>query len=222
MAAESMSAAPILAALKKKGTARNVAGMARYGIVVANGRIFGVSVADIRALAKPHRKNHALASALWKTGWYEARMMVAFVADPAKVTPAEMDQWARDFDNWAICDTLCFHLFDKTPHAWAKIHAWARRREEFVRRAGFALLASVALHDKAAPDAPFVKALALVERCATDERNFVKKAVSWALRGIGKRSPALRKKARAVATRLAASDDATARWIGKDALRDWK
>src|SRR5689334_15147233 len=191
-----MSVTAVLAQLKKKGSKTGVAGMARYGIVVKNGKVFGCSVGAIRDIAKPHRKDHALANALWKTGWYEARMMTAFVADPAKVTPAEMERWTKEFDNWAICDTLCFHLYDKTPHAWPKINAWAKRKEEFVRRASFALLASVALHDKKASDAPFVKSLSLIETYATDERNFVKKAVSWALRGIGKRkSPALRKKA---------------------------
>jgi 3-methyladenine DNA glycosylase AlkD len=216
-----MSLKTIISEFKKRGSAYNVAGMARYGIVVSNKKIFGVSVGDIRAIAKPHRKDHALANALWKSGWYEARMCAAFVADPAKVTSAEMERMVKGFDNWAITDTLCFHLWDKTPHAWPKINQWAKRKEEFVRRASFALLASVALHDKKSPDAPFVKSLALIERHATDERNFVKKAVSWALRGIGKRkSPALRKQAIAVAKRLAKSEDKTARWIGKDALRD--
>jgi 3-methyladenine DNA glycosylase AlkD len=207
----------VLADLKRRGSKKNRDGMARYGIVARN--VQGVSVGTLRAMAKTIGQDHALAHALWKTDVYEARMLAAFVADPARVTPAEMDRWARDFDNWAICDTVCFHLFDKTPHAWPKIRAWCRRKEEFVRRAGFALLASVALHDKGAPDAPFVASFALIERAATDERNFVKKAVSWALRGIGKRNPALRKQALDAARRLAASPDPTARWIGRDAVR---
>jgi len=131
-----------------------------------------------------------------------------------------MERWARDFDNWAITDTLCFHLWDRTPHAWQKIGAWTRRREEFVKRAGFALLASVALHDKAAPDGPFLKALPLIERGAADERNFVKKGVSWALRRIGNRSRALHAAAMELAQRLAASESAPSRWVGKDTLRD--
>jgi len=213
--------ASVLAELKRRGSKKNVEGMARYGIVVANDKIFGISVGDLRDMGKEIGKDHKLAIALWKSGWYEARMLVPFIDDPELVTPKQMDAWAKDFDNWAICDALCFHLFDKTPHAWAKINAWAKRNEEFVRRASFALLASVALHDKKAPDAPFVKSFALIERYATDERNFVKKAVSWALRGIGKRkSPALKKKAIVVARRLAKSEDSTARWIGKDAIRD--
>lgn len=146
-------------------------------------------------------------------------MMVPFIANPDEITAAEMDAWAGEFDNWAICDGMCFHLFDRTPHAWTKVAKWSRSREEFVKRAAFALLASMALHQKQAPDAPFVKALALVERAASDERNFVKKGVSWALRGIGHRKGA-RTAALRVARRLAASSDSTERWIGKDALRD--
>ena len=163
---------------------------------------------------------HPLALALWKTDIYEARMLAAVVEDPARITAAQMDRWARDFDNWAICDHCCFHLFDETPHAWAKIDRWTRRREEFVKRAGFALLASVALHDKRAPDAPFVRALGLIAREACDDRNFVKKGVSWALRSIGRRNPALKAAALSLARRLAASDDRTARWIGRDAVKD--
>ena len=147
-------------------------------------------------------------------------MLTAFVAEPARVTPAQMDRWCRDFDNWAICDTLCFHLFDRTPHAWAKVAQWSDKREEFVKRAAFALLASLAGHDKHSGDEAFAQCLPLVERAATDERNFVKKGVSWALRGVGRRSPPLHAAAVAVARRLADSPEAAARWVGKDALRD--
>lgn len=211
-------ASDILAWLKRRGTKRNRDGMARYAIVAP--KVFGVSVADLRDLSKELGRDHALASALWKSGWYEARMLTAFVDEPARVTPAQMDRWARDFDNWAICDALCFHLFDRTPHAWSKIERWSRRREEFVRRAAFALLASVALHDKGAPDARFVRALPLIERAASDDRNFVKKAVSWALRSIGRRNVALNRKAVAVSRRLIATDEPAARWVGRDALRE--
>ena len=192
--------------------------MARYGIPSDNA--LGVSVADIRILAKRLGRNHDLAAALWETGVYEARMLTAFIDEPARVTPAQMDRWCRDFDNWAICDALCFHLFDKTPHAWKKIEIWCDRREEFEKRAAFALLASVALHDKKAPDAPFLRRLRLIERAATDERNFVKKAVSWALRGIGKRNTALKAAAIKAAQRLAGFPQPAARWVGKDALKD--
>ena len=192
--------------------------MARYGIPSDNAS--GVSVVDIRLLAKRLGRDHELALALWDTGSYEARMLTPFIDEPARVTPAQMERWCRDFDSWAIGDALCFHLFDKTPHAWPKIAKWSGRREEFVKRAAFALLASLALHDKAAADAPFIKSFALIERAATDDRNFVKKAVSWALRGIGKRNPALNAAAIKLARRLAESPHSPARWIGKDALRD--
>jgi 3-methyladenine DNA glycosylase AlkD len=147
-------------------------------------------------------------------------MLSAFVDEPDRVTAGQMDRWARDFDNWAVCDHLCFHLFDRTPHAWRKIDQWSRRRAEFVKRAAFALLASVALHDKSAPDAPFVRSLRLVEAGAADERNFVKKGVSWGLRSVGRRNRALNAAAIKVARRLAGSADAAPRWVGKDALRE--
>lgn len=210
--------AEVLRWLERRGTRRNVDGMARYGIVAS--KVFGVSVADLRKLGKQLGRDHALALALWETGWYEARMLTAFVDESERVTPAQMDRWARDFENWAETDTLCFHLFDRTPHAWKKVEAWSTRREEFVKRAAFALLASLALHDKKAPDAPYLRSLALIERAATDDRNFVKKGVSWALRSVGRRSPELRTAATALAKRLAESDEPAARWVGKDALRD--
>ena len=204
--------------LERCGSQRNRAGMARYGIVAP--KAFGVSVGDLRKLGKQLGKSHELAIGLWKTGWYEARMLVPFVGEPERVTPAQMDRWARDFDNWAICDALCFHLFDRSPHAYRKVSAWSTRREEFVRRAAFALAASLALHDRQAPDKAFEQMLPLIERAATDERNFVKKGVSWALRGIGTRSPALHTQSLALARRLAASKDPSARWVGRDAIRD--
>jgi len=177
-------------------------------------------VSAIQRLAKRMGRDHDLAAALWETGWYEARMLAAYVDDPALVTPAQMDRWARDFDNWGICDTLCFVLFDRTPHAWRKVDQWSRRRDEFVKRAAFALLASLALHDKRAGDEPFLRSLALVERASSDERNFVKKGVSWALRAVGRRDQALNAAAVEVARRLSESPEAAARWVGKDALRE--
>jgi len=176
-------------------------------------------MAKMQAVAKPLAPDHALAEALWETGWYEARMVACMIDDAAQVTPEQMDRWRADFDNWGIVDTVCFKLFDQVPHAFAKIDAWSGLNDEFGRRAGFALLACTALHGKGA-DADFLRGLALIEACATDERNFVKKGVNWALRAIGgKRSPRLRAEARAVAERLAVSSDRTARWNGKDALR---
>jgi 3-methyladenine DNA glycosylase AlkD len=206
-----------LAWLKRRGTKANRDGMARYAIRAK--KVFGVSVGTLRQLAKKLGRNHDLANGLWATGWYEARMLATLVDEPARVTPAQMDRWCREFDNWAICDTACFHLFDRTPHAWKKIEKWSRGREEFVKRGAFALLASLALHDKRSVDEPFIRCLPLIEREATDERNFVKKAVSWALRAIGERRPALHAEAVAVARRLAASPDRSARWVGKDASR---
>jgi 3-methyladenine DNA glycosylase AlkD len=146
-------------------------------------------------------------------------MVACMIDDPELVTPKQMDRWRADFDNWAIVDTVCFKLFDRTPHAMAKIDEWMRLNDEYGRRAGFALLASTALHGRGEP-ADFLRGLKHIEAAATDERNFVKKGVSWALRAIGgKRDPTLRRAARELATRLAASTDGTARWIGKDAQR---
>ena len=192
--------------------------MARYGIVAE--KAFGVSMVGIHQLAKRVGKDHALAAELWETGWYEARLLAAFVDDPKLVTREQMDRWCRDFDNWGVCDTVCFKLFDQTPHAFAKVAQWARRRAEFEKRAAFALLASLALHDKKSGDEPFLQCLPLIERAASDERNFVKKGVSWALRGVGHRSAALHAAALALAQRLAKSDEPAARWIGKDAIKD--
>jgi 3-methyladenine DNA glycosylase AlkD len=147
-------------------------------------------------------------------------MLATFVDEPARVTAGQMDRWCRDFDNWAICDTACFALFDRTPHAWRKVAQWARRRDEFGKRAAFALLWSLTVHDRRAGDEPFARGLRLIEQAATDERNFVKKAVNMALRAVGKRNPALTAAAVTVARRLAASPQAAARWVGKDALRE--
>ena len=189
----------------------------RYGLVVD--KAMGVAMNRMQAVAKPLRPDHDLAQALWDTGWYEARMVACMIDDPARVTAEQMDRWRADFDNWGIVDTVCFKLFDQVPGAAAMIPRWCGLNEEFGRRAGFALMACMALHGTG-DEADFLAGLKLIEACATDERNFVKKGVNWALRAIGgKRSPALRAEARAVAARLAASSDRTARWNGKDALR---
>ena len=208
----------IVAWLRGHGTKATRDGMARYAI--PSDKAFGVTVGALRGYAKKLGRDHALAMALWADGHYESRMLACFVDDPALVTPAQMDRWCKDFDNWAICDTACFHLFDKTPHAWKKVAAWAPRREEFVRRSAFALLASLSLHDKKAADASFLRGLRLIERAAPDERNFVKKGVSWALRSMGRRNAVLNAASVASARRLAASAKPAARWIGKEALRE--
>jgi len=209
----------VLAWLERRGTKRTREEMlSRYGITAP--KAFGVSVGTIQQLAKRLGRDHELAAALWETGWYEARLLTAFIDDPARVTAAQMDRWARDFDNWGVCDTVCFHLFDRTPHAWRKVEQWSRRRDEFVKRAAFALLASLALHDKRAGDEPFIRSLALVERAASDPRNFVKKGVSWGLRVVGRRNQALNAAALETARRLAQSPEPSARWVGKEALRE--
>ena len=207
-----------LALLKRRSTRAYRDGMAHFAL--PSERAFGISVPDIRAVARQLGRSHQLALSLWKTGYYEARMLATIVDEPAKVTPAQMDRWARDFDSWGICDAACFGLFDRTPFAFRKVAEWAPRKEEFVRRASFALLASLAVHQKNLGDSPFLKTLPLIERGSRDGRNFVKKGVSWALRSIGSRSRQLHQRCLALSRRLAASDVPSARWIGNDALRD--
>jgi 3-methyladenine DNA glycosylase AlkD len=209
----------VLAELQRLGQPRIREEMStRYGILTRD-ETFGVRMSDMQGVAKKLGRNHALALALWRTGNYEARMVSAMVADPGQVTPALMDRWCRDFDNWAICDTVCCKLFDRTPHAFAKIAQWATRRAEFEKRAAFALLAGVAIHDKHMEESAFEKCLPLIEAAATDKRNFVKKGVNWALRAVGRRGGRLKVASIALAKRLAASPDAAPRWVGRDALR---
>jgi 3-methyladenine DNA glycosylase AlkD len=190
----------------------------RYGIRTP--KAYGLSVGTIQQLAKRLGHDHDLALRLWETGWYEARLLTAFIDEPERVTAAQMDRWARDFDNWGIVDTLCFKLFDRTPHAWRKVEQWSKRREEFVKRGAFALLASLALHDKQTGNEPFVRSLRLIEGAAPDERNFVKKGVSWALRSVGRRNQELNVAALDLSRRLAEAPEPACRWIGKDALKE--
>jgi 3-methyladenine DNA glycosylase AlkD len=210
--------AEVMAWLAKTGSPQAAAGLSRYGLPTDHA--FGISVAALRTYAKAIGTDHALALKLWKTGWLDARILASFLADPAKVTPAMMDDWCRDFDNWGTTDTACFTLFDRSPHAWKKTRQWVKRQPEFEKRAGFVLMACLAAHDKAATDAAFMAFLPLIEKGASDERNFVKKGVSWALRHIGHRNARLHAAAVKTATKLAASADRTERWVGKDALRD--
>ena len=215
---DKMDAASAIEWLKSRGTKAKRDGMARYAI--PSDRAFGVSMGDIQGLARRVGRNHEVAAELWATGWYEARMLAAYVEEPDQVTPAQMDRWCRDFDNWAICDTVCFSLFDRTAHAWSKVESWAKRRSEFERRAAFALLWCLTVHDKNAGDERFKRGLELIEKAASDERNFVKKAVNMALRAIGKRNSSLHAAAAAVALRLSESADPTSKWVGKDALKE--
>lgn len=214
----SKKAQEALKALKKGGNAKVLAGYARYGI--ATNKAFGVPMAKIQALGQRLGTDRKLAEELWKSGWYEARLLTAYVDDPAQVTVARMDRWVEQMDNWAVVDTLCFACWDRSPHAWGRIRAWATRREEFVKRASFALLASVAVHRKELPEAKFLPMLRLIERAAKDDRNFVKKGVSWALRTVGRKGPRLHTKAVALARKLIASGSKSAQWVGRDALRD--
>jgi 3-methyladenine DNA glycosylase AlkD len=207
-----------VAMLRRKATRHTLEGMARYGL--PSDHAMGVAVSDIQKVGKELGRDHDLALALWDTGWYEARMLVAFVGEPERLTMAQMDRWCRDFDNWGIVDTLCFNLFDRSPHAWSRVVKWRDRKDEFQKRAAFALLACLALHDKAAPDKGFLEGLRFIEEAAADERNFVKKGSSWALRLIGRRNPRLYAASLVLARRLAASSDAAERWLGRDALRD--
>jgi len=213
-----MDADDVLAWLAKTGSRRGVDAMARYGI--PSDGAFGVPMGALLAFAKRLGKDHALAAALWKTGRYEARLLAALVDEPARVTGKQMNAWASAFDSWAVTDTVCFHLFARVPAAWEKARQWARSPREFVKRGGFALMASLVLRDKTAPDARFVALLPLMERGARDERNFVKKGVNWALRTVGKRSPTVHAAALRTAKRLAESEQPAPRWIGKDALRE--
>ncbi len=207
----------ILTELEKLGSGKNRQGMARFGIKID--KAFGVSVANIRQLAKPYKKQHQLALELWKTGYHEARILAAIVDDPAQVTPEQMDSWMKDFDSWDLCDQAC-SLFDKTAHAVMKIKEWTQLKPEFQKRAGYSLMAEFAWHRKDEPDQTFLDFLPLIEQGADDERNFVKKAVNWALREIGKRNRTLNKAAIEVAIKLKESDVKPTRWIGSDAYRE--
>jgi 3-methyladenine DNA glycosylase AlkD len=212
------SADQILKILRGLGSAENIAGMARFGIAVHSA--YGVSMEPIRKLARGIGRDHALALELWGTGNREARILAALVASPKQLTKTQMNAWTRSFDSWEVCDNAAIHLFRKSPLAWERAWAWAHDRREFVRRAGFAMFATLAVHDKAAADEVFLETLPLIEEMAVDERNFVKKAVNWALRQIGKRNADLRVAAMATSGRLAESANAAARWVGKDALRE--
>jgi len=206
----------VLAALERAATQRDRDNLARFGITAK--KAYGVSIANIQRIAKPLGRNHALATALWKTGWYEARLLTAFIDEPERVTPAQMDRWCRDFDSWGIVDTVCFKLFDRTPHAWKKAAEWASRTKEFEKRAGYVLMACLALHDKGAPDKAFLPFLTMIEHSATDGRNFVVKGADWALRSIARRSSTLKSAAAAVSKRMKAARSASRRMRSAKAL----
>lgn len=210
--------ADVLDRLRALGTPEARAGMARFAIHAE--RAFGTTMPQLRALARQLGRSHALAAGLWESGWHDARLLATLVDVPAQVDAAQMDAWAADFDNWALCDSACFGLFDRCAGAWARVDAWAPRPEEFVRRGAFALLAGLAVHDKRAADAPFLRGLGLVEAHANDPRNFVWKAINWALRAIGKRKLSLHGPALDLARALADAGEPARRKVGKDALRE--
>ncbi len=210
--------AKVLADLKRQGSARNRAGMARFGIAVD--RAFGVPVPKIRALAKTIGQDHAFALALWKTGNHEARLLATMIADPKSLTTAQADAWVKDFDSWDVCDQACMNLIDKTSFAFSQALVWAKRKREFEKRAGFALMAALASHDKESNDERFLPFFRAILAASDDDRNFVRKAVNWALRGIGKRNRKLNALATHAADLLRKSETKSARWIGADAYRE--
>jgi 3-methyladenine DNA glycosylase AlkD len=213
-----MDAQSLIGALRSHANPVNVAGMARFGINPRN--TLGVPMPVLRGLAREAGRNHALAQELWDSAIHEARILATLVDEPARVTRRQADRWARDFDSWDVCDQACQNLFRYTPFAFEKAAGWARARPEFIRRAGFAMMAGLAVKAKTASDEQFEAFLPLIAEAAADERNFVKKAVNWALRQIGKRNPRLRAKAIAAANEIRQQDSRAARWVARDALRE--
>ena len=217
----SFAAATIVAHLRAHRSPRDVEGQRRYGITPHSEHL-GLRAPMLRALARQHRRDHALALALWQQPIHEARGLAALIDDPKQVTRKQMEAWARDFDSWAIVDACCTQLFNHTPFAIDKARAWSRRRAEFVKRAGFSLIVGLTVHRKELPDEVFLDFLPIIAREATDERNFVKKAVNWALRQIGKRNSHLRRAALTTAQEILRLDTPAARWIARDAIRELK
>ena len=210
----------ILSELKSLSNEENVKGMARFGINSKN--TLGISIPNLRRIAKTIGKDHTLAQKLWKSGIHEARILAAFIDVPEMVTENQMEKWVTEFDSWDICDQVCGNLFDKTSFVFDKITEWTRHDEEFVKRAGFVLMASLAVHDKKADNKKFIPFLKIIKREAADNRNFVRKAVNWALRQIGKRNAALNKSAISAALEIQKIDEKAAKWIAADALKELK
>ena len=215
---EPVSVNSILRDLRALSNPKNLAGMARFGINPKN--TLGVSVPQIREMARKAGKNHALAEQLWKSGIHEARILAGFVDEPQLVTEKQMESWVSEFDSWDVCDQVCGSLFDRTKLAYEKAEEWSTRKEEFVKRAGFALMAYLAVHDKKTSNDVFAKFLPMIKRGSDDDRNFVKKAVNWALRQIGKRNLALNKLAVRTAKEIQKMEPRSAKWIASDALRE--
>ncbi len=208
----------IVAHLRRLSDPVNVAGMARFGI--SSKDMLGVPVPELRRLAREIGMRQDLSLKLWRTGIHEARILAGLIGDPAAVTQRQMESWAAEFDSWDICDQVCSNLFDRSEFAASKAKEWSRREEEFVKRAGFVLMAALAVHDKAANDGLFLSFLPIIKRESMDERNFVKKAVNWALRQIGKRNLKLNKAAVETAKGIQKKDSKSAKWVASDALRE--
>ena len=213
-----MTADQVIANLKQRANAQAVEGMGRFGIKPA--QALGISIPTLRKMAKEIGRNQTLAVALWASGIHEARILASMIAEPQLVSIQLMEAWVNDFDSWDLCDQVCGNLFDKTPYAYQKAVQWSQQEQEFVRRAGFVMMAELAVHDKQAPDEAFLPFFPLIKQYADDERNFVKKAVNWALRQIGKRNDHLRGLALACAYDIQRMDSKTARWVAKDALKE--
>lgn len=212
----------IIKRLKSMANPKNVEGMARFGINPKG--TLGISVYDVRRMAKDIGRNHSLALRLWKSGIHEARILAGLVDEPDKVSEKQLEKWVSDFDSWDVCDQVCSNLFDQTPLAYKKAFEWSKRKEKFVKRAGFVLMAALSVHDKDASDVKLAKFFPVIKREATDERNFVKKAVNWALRQIGKRNKNLNRKSIKLAKEIQSAnrrtDSKAAKWISSDALRE--
>lgn len=208
----------IISKLKSLSDPEAVKGMARYGINPKNN--LGISIYKLRPIAKEIGKDHDLALKLWDSGIHDARLLACFIEDPAKVTGEQMDSWANDFDSWDICDQACTSLFDLTPLAWRKVVEWAEREEEFVKRGAFSLIAGLTVHDKKTGDKKFEQFFPLIKKHSIDERNYVKKAVNWALRNIGKRNLALNKQMIKLSEEILKIDSKSAKWIASDAIRE--
>lgn len=208
----------ILGRLQEMANPDNVAGMARFGISPTN--TLGIGIPSLRQIARETGHNHLLAQELWSSAIHEARILASMIDDPTQVSTEQMERWVLDFDSWDVCDQVCGNLFDRTPFAYQKALEWSTRTEEFVKRASFVLMAGLATHDKQAADKQFEQFLPIIIREAGDERNFVKKAINWALRGIGKRNRHLNQVAIQTAQEISKSSSKTARWVAADALRE--
>jgi len=212
-----VSVEEVIRRLEAKAGPDQLEGMARFGMVTE--RRLGVSIPNMRQMSKELGKDHKLAIQLWETGIPEARILASMVDEPDKLSEAQMEDWVKSINSWDVCDQMCQNLFEKSPLAWKKVMDWSKREEEFTKRAAYALLACLAWHDKDAKDVEFIKLLPVVKRGATDKRNFVKKAVSWALRNIGKRNLNLNKAAMRTAKEMLQIDSSTARWVASDAMK---